>query len=256
MFRKIGEYKTPRDKLISLINGCKLISSMAAEVIRGKERKIAGADDILPLLIYCVAKAKPTAPWTNIQFMRSFRDPEKVKGFEEYCLTSYEICIGYLDELKWEKVKISPEEMLQRAQKNSRFQDSTRESIEEVFTLQSSLYALKVASQKKKNEYLIDVKKNLSEKVEIGKKMKNGSLKFFNKNMNTLFYTDVPMAFKEYQNVTKNYFELIEVVQSLIDNFPIEETSQPSNLSENTGASKGKEGDNNEKEGRAPQPNN
>jgi hypothetical protein len=72
---KIDIYKTPRDKLITIINCCKIVSSMVQNSSKG-DNIPTGADDFLPVLIYIIIKAKPKNSYSNIEFIKDFRISE------------------------------------------------------------------------------------------------------------------------------------------------------------------------------------
>jgi hypothetical protein len=59
-FQKMSVYRTPRDKLVCALNGCKIINSL----ITGAEMS---ADDFLPLLIYTLIRANPPHLYSNIR---------------------------------------------------------------------------------------------------------------------------------------------------------------------------------------------
>jgi hypothetical protein len=59
---KMNNYKAPRDKLICILNCCKVIFGLMKH-IKGDE----GADVFLPLLIYVVIRANPPKLISNVQ---------------------------------------------------------------------------------------------------------------------------------------------------------------------------------------------
>ncbi|RUS17495.1 hypothetical protein BC937DRAFT_89912 [Endogone sp. FLAS-F59071] len=59
---KINNYKAPRDKLICILNSCKVIFGLIKHV-----EGDAGADKFLPILIYVVLKANPPNLISNVQ---------------------------------------------------------------------------------------------------------------------------------------------------------------------------------------------
>lgn len=67
--KKVSRYKTPRDKLICLVNACKLISGMVSE--QAKLQSMAtGADDILPPFVYTMIKANNEELLSDLNFIR------------------------------------------------------------------------------------------------------------------------------------------------------------------------------------------
>eukprot|EP01017_Pseudomicrothorax_dubius_P038009 TRINITY_DN5640_c0_g1_i2.p1 TRINITY_DN5640_c0_g1~~TRINITY_DN5640_c0_g1_i2.p1 ORF type:complete len:383 (+),score=99.69 TRINITY_DN5640_c0_g1_i2:145-1293(+) len=106
--RKIDQLKKPWDKLIVIVNCCKLVSSM---VFHAKEDdKPTGADDFLPVLIYVVLKAKPANIATNIEFIKDFRSAQRLRGLDEYYFTAFQSALEFIEQLDASKLKIDPEE--------------------------------------------------------------------------------------------------------------------------------------------------
>ncbi|CAJ0846347.1 6761_t:CDS:2, partial [Entrophospora sp. SA101] len=76
---KINDYKAPRDKLICILNCCKVIYGLI-KLVDGEE----GADKFLPVLIFVILKANPEYLMSNVQF----RSPEKLQSEAGYYLSS------------------------------------------------------------------------------------------------------------------------------------------------------------------------
>ncbi len=60
----MNDYKAPRDKMICILNCCKVIYSSLNKAAQG----IPGADDFLPLLIYVTLQANPKNLYINLQY--------------------------------------------------------------------------------------------------------------------------------------------------------------------------------------------
>lgn len=60
---KMDEFKAPRDKLICLVNCCKIVMNSLMNVK-------AGADDFFPVLLFVVIKALPTNLESNLQYIQ------------------------------------------------------------------------------------------------------------------------------------------------------------------------------------------
>ena len=84
----MNDYKTPRDKLIAIINTCKIISNMVYNS-KTKDKQPTGADEFLPILIYLILKAQPKKTNTFIQFIVDYRSSKRLKGLEEYYFTAF-----------------------------------------------------------------------------------------------------------------------------------------------------------------------
>ncbi len=54
--QKINTYKAPRDKLVCILNCCRVINNLLLNVSLATNDNPSGADDFLPILIYIVIK--------------------------------------------------------------------------------------------------------------------------------------------------------------------------------------------------------
>jgi Rab5 GDP/GTP exchange factor len=63
--RKMNSYKLPRDKLVTILNCCKIVYKMLS--LGSSAPTSAGADDFLPLLIIVLIRANPPHLQSNIQ---------------------------------------------------------------------------------------------------------------------------------------------------------------------------------------------
>ncbi|GAA5860529.1 hypothetical protein JCM1840_000287 [Sporobolomyces johnsonii] len=93
--RKMNQYKAPRDKLICVLNCCKVIFGLIRHVATGEE----GADTFIPLLIYVVLQANPDHLVSNLQYIQRFRNPEKLAGEGGYYLSSLNAAISFIESL-------------------------------------------------------------------------------------------------------------------------------------------------------------
>ncbi|KAL0580480.1 hypothetical protein V5O48_001550 [Marasmius crinis-equi] len=80
---KINHYKAPRDKLICILNCCKVIFGLIRHL-----RKEEGADSFVPILIFVVLRANPEHLLSNVEFINRFRNPEKLQSEAGYYLSS------------------------------------------------------------------------------------------------------------------------------------------------------------------------
>jgi len=80
---KLNKYKAPRDKVICILNCCKVIFSILKKI--GGER---GADAFLPLLIFVVIKANPPKLYSNCQYIQRFRNENKLRAEAGYYFTN------------------------------------------------------------------------------------------------------------------------------------------------------------------------
>ncbi|KAL1921236.1 uncharacterized protein VTP21DRAFT_10952 [Calcarisporiella thermophila] len=102
---KINHFKAPRDKLICILNCCKVIFGLIKHV-----EGDAGADKFLPILIYVVLKANPPQLISNVQFISRFRNPEQLQSEAGYYLTNLMGAISFIENMDASSLSISPEE--------------------------------------------------------------------------------------------------------------------------------------------------
>jgi len=81
---KMDTYKAPRDKMICVLNCCKIINKM----LQSSTDKAVGADEFFPLLVYITLAAQPPKLWSNLQFIGRFRNPVKLQGEPGYYFTT------------------------------------------------------------------------------------------------------------------------------------------------------------------------
>lgn len=89
---KINNYRAPRDKIVCVLNCCKVIFG----ILRHTKLDIAGADVFLPLLIYIILKGNVFALVSNIRYIDRFRLPEFLSGESAYYLSSLQGAINYI----------------------------------------------------------------------------------------------------------------------------------------------------------------
>ncbi|KAK4056939.1 hypothetical protein OIO90_002189 [Microbotryomycetes sp. JL221] len=90
--RKINQYKAPRDKMICVLNCCKVIFGLIRHVSSDE-----GADTFIPFLIYVVLKTNPEHLVSNIQYIQRFRNPDKLTGEGGYYLSSLNGALSFIE---------------------------------------------------------------------------------------------------------------------------------------------------------------
>ncbi|KAI8099025.1 uncharacterized protein BX664DRAFT_11508 [Halteromyces radiatus] len=103
---KINNYKAPRDKLICILNCCKVIFGLMKHVDDGE----GGADKFLPLLIYVVIRANPPRLVSNVQYISRFRNPEHLQAEAGYYLTNLMGAISFIETMEAKSLSITQEE--------------------------------------------------------------------------------------------------------------------------------------------------
>ncbi|KIY49951.1 hypothetical protein FISHEDRAFT_72180 [Fistulina hepatica ATCC 64428] len=89
---KISHYKAPRDKVICLLNCCKVIFGLIRHLKRDES-----ADVFIPLLIYVVLQANPEHLLSNIEFINRFRNPTKLQSEAGYYLSSLVGAVSFIE---------------------------------------------------------------------------------------------------------------------------------------------------------------
>ncbi|KAI0683776.1 hypothetical protein BC835DRAFT_1393751 [Cytidiella melzeri] len=89
---KVNHYKAPRDKLICILNSCKVIFGLIRHL-----RKEEGADSFIPILIFVVLKANPEHLVSNVEFINKFRNPVKLQSEAGYYLSSLTGAISFIE---------------------------------------------------------------------------------------------------------------------------------------------------------------
>jgi len=84
----------------------------------GNNNKPTGADDFLPCLIYTILKAKPKNVASDIQFIKSYRSPDRLNGMDDYYFTAFESAIEFIEHLKADKLKIESQEFANYVDEN------------------------------------------------------------------------------------------------------------------------------------------
>lgn len=103
---KINQFKAPRDKLICILNVCKVIFGL----IRHLRAKEAGADTFLPLLILVILRAQCPNLVSNVEYIAHFRSPERLSSESGYYLSSLQGAIGFIEQMGYSSLTNIPVE--------------------------------------------------------------------------------------------------------------------------------------------------
>ncbi|KAJ5086600.1 hypothetical protein NUU61_007907 [Penicillium alfredii] len=103
---KINGYRAPRDKVICILNCCKVIFGL----LRNTKKGDTSADAFVPLLIYVVLHANPDHLVSNIQYILRFRNQDKLGGEAGYYLSSLSGAIQFIETLDRTSLTVSDEE--------------------------------------------------------------------------------------------------------------------------------------------------
>ncbi|KAL2315905.1 Vacuolar protein sorting-associated protein 9a [Schizosaccharomyces pombe] len=111
--RRINDYHAPRDKIICLLNCCKVIFSYLRNVVKEES-----ADMFVPILIFVVLQARPAHLVSNIQYIQRFRSPEKLTGEVMYYLSTLMGAMSFIETLDCSSLTITEEEFNAQIEKS------------------------------------------------------------------------------------------------------------------------------------------
>ncbi|KAM6593319.1 hypothetical protein CsatA_001022 [Cannabis sativa] len=86
--QKINMYKAPRDKLVCILNCCKVISNLLLNASIASNENTPGADEFLPVLIYVTIKANPPQLLSNLLYIQRYRHQSRLVGEASYYFTN------------------------------------------------------------------------------------------------------------------------------------------------------------------------
>ncbi|CCD27206.1 guanine nucleotide exchange factor VPS9 NDAI_0K00170 [Naumovozyma dairenensis CBS 421] len=94
---KVNNFKAPRDKMVCILNSCKVIFGYLKHYEPGSDDGDAkGADSFIPLLIYTILKSKVQFLVSNVKYIERFRLEEFLRGEESYYLSSIQAAIDFI----------------------------------------------------------------------------------------------------------------------------------------------------------------
>ncbi|PWA00170.1 hypothetical protein BB558_003789 [Smittium angustum] len=102
---KMNEFKSPRDKLICILNCCTVIYGL----LKRAEGDV-GADSFLPLLIYVIIITNPPRLVSNVQYISRFRSADKLQSEAGYYLTNVFGAISFIESMDSSCLSISQED--------------------------------------------------------------------------------------------------------------------------------------------------
>ncbi|XP_057503091.1 vacuolar protein sorting-associated protein 9A [Actinidia eriantha] len=86
--QKINMYKAPRDKLVCILNCCKVISNLLLNASIAANENPPGADEFLPVLIYVTIKANPPQLHSNLLYIQRYRRQSRLVSETAYFFTN------------------------------------------------------------------------------------------------------------------------------------------------------------------------
>ncbi|KAK3725060.1 hypothetical protein LTR37_000570 [Vermiconidia calcicola] len=108
---KINTYRAPRDKVICVLNTCKVIFGFLRNS-KGDQ----SADSFVPLLIFTVLRARPEHLVSNVQYIWRFRNQDKLGGEAGYYMSSLMGAVTFIENLDRTTITITDEEFEQNVE--------------------------------------------------------------------------------------------------------------------------------------------
>ncbi|XP_022718192.1 vacuolar protein sorting-associated protein 9A-like [Durio zibethinus] len=116
--KKINAFKAPREKLLCIMNCCRVINNLLLNASISEDHVLGGADDFLPVLIYVTIKANPPQLHSNLKFIQLYRRQDKLISEAAYFLTNLVSAKSFIVDLNAKSLSIEEiefEESMQAA---------------------------------------------------------------------------------------------------------------------------------------------
>ncbi|KAI4388054.1 hypothetical protein MLD38_000425 [Melastoma candidum] len=86
--QKINMCKAPRDKLVCILNCCKVINNLLMNASIASNESPPGADEFLPVLIFVTIKASPPQLHSNLLYIQRYRRQSRLVAEAAYYFTN------------------------------------------------------------------------------------------------------------------------------------------------------------------------
>ncbi|KAA8544538.1 hypothetical protein F0562_022550 [Nyssa sinensis] len=107
--QKINAFKAPREKLLCILNCCRVINNLLLNSSMS-ENRVPGADDFLPVLIYVMIKANPPQLHSNLKFIQLYRRQAKLVSEAAYYFTNLVSAKSFIVDLDGKSLSIDETE--------------------------------------------------------------------------------------------------------------------------------------------------
>ena len=107
---KINQFKAPRDKIVCILNTCKIIFS----ILKHSKLEQDGADSFVPLLIYVIIHGNIAHLISNIRFIERFRYEKFLKSEDQYYLSSLQGATNFITNLSKKDLAIPDDEIYEK----------------------------------------------------------------------------------------------------------------------------------------------
>lgn len=105
--QKMNSFKAPREKLLCIMNCCRVINNLLLNASMSENHVLAGADDFLPVLIYVTIKANPPELHSNLKFIQLYRRQAKLVSEAAYYLTNLISAKSFIADLNARSLSIN-----------------------------------------------------------------------------------------------------------------------------------------------------
>lgn len=125
---KIERYKSPRDKMVCVLNCCKVIFGL----LKHDDSTLSkGADIFIPFLIYCLLN-NTQGQWliSHVRYIDRFRHPALLRGEESYYLSSLQGAMSFIMDMTVENLTVTDHNEFQ--QRYDRHQDKIKPTISQI----------------------------------------------------------------------------------------------------------------------------
>lgn len=101
--RDLNKYKAPKDKLVCVLNCCKVVNMHLKEAAdraaaeAGSNVGSISADDFLPVFIFVVLHANVPQLYSNVHYIMNYRAPSRMVGEAAYHLTNLSSVLAFLE---------------------------------------------------------------------------------------------------------------------------------------------------------------
>ncbi|CEP60007.1 guanine nucleotide exchange factor VPS9 LALA0_S01e00892g [Lachancea lanzarotensis] len=102
---RINEYKAPRDKMVCVLNACRVLFGF----LKHSGLENGGADAFVPVLVYTLLKSDVHALFSNLNYTERFRFSEFLRGESAYYLSSVQGAADFVTHLGHQSLHIPDE---------------------------------------------------------------------------------------------------------------------------------------------------
>lgn len=108
--QKINMYKAPRDKLVCILNCCKVINNLLLNASIASNEDPPGADEFLPVLIYVTLKANPPQLHSNLLYILRYRRQSRMVAEAAYFFTNILSAESFISNINAESLSMDERE--------------------------------------------------------------------------------------------------------------------------------------------------